>query len=173
MTHYSIHRSDTPPVKERSAIDYLRIAYEHARDNSQDPSTQNGSVIVNGGSIIAVGWNHFPDGVKGTWERPGKYLYVEHAERDAIYAAARLGRACGGATMYCPWFACADCARGIILAGIKNVVGLKRSLDLTPPHWIENVEAANRMLVDGGVKIRWIDDRVGVTIRFNGSLEEM
>jgi dCMP deaminase len=161
------------PKSEPTELDYLRMAYEAARDNSEDPSTQNGAVIVSGNSIISTGWNHIPLGVKGTWERPAKYLYVEHAERDSIYTAARHGKCTLGATMYCPWFACADCARGIICSGIKNVVGLRRALDLTPPHWIENVEAANRMLTDGGVDIRWIDDRVGVTIRFNGNLEEM
>ena len=34
------------------------------------------------------------------WERPEKYSWVEHAERNAIYAAAREGVRLAGATMY-------------------------------------------------------------------------
>jgi dCMP deaminase len=48
---------------------------------------------------------------------------MEHAERDAIYKAAFVGMQTEGATLYVPWFACADCARAIIAAGITRVVG--------------------------------------------------
>lgn len=67
------------------------------------------------------------------WSRPEKYNWVEHAERNAIYAAAREGVRLDGATMYITAedaktgamrrsFPCNDCARAIIQVGIKTVV---------------------------------------------------
>jgi deoxycytidylate deaminase len=70
--------------------------------------------------------------------------------------------------MYAPWFACTDCARGIILAGIREVVGLVSLRQATPRRWLENLEMADEMLSRGGVNTRWLNETVGVTIRFDG-----
>jgi len=58
------------------------------------------------------------------WEqRPEKYMWVEHAERNAVYNAARIGAATEGCTMYVNQsIICCDCARAIIQAGITRVV---------------------------------------------------
>src|SRR5687768_3524816 len=118
----------------------LQAAYFHASKYSTDPNTQNAAVLIDdmpsgfddsgryilSKKIVASGANHFPDGVKELperWERPIKYSYVEHAERNCIYSAAKRGIKTDGLVMYCPWFACADCARAIIQAGIAEVVG--------------------------------------------------
>ena len=54
--------------------------------------------------------------------RPDKYTWVEHAERNAIYTAARCGISLEGCTMYVDLMPCVDCARGIIQAGLREVV---------------------------------------------------
>lgn len=156
----------------------LKEAYEYAMENATDPSTQNGAVIVApDGRPISYGANHLPYGVKDLperWERPGKYQFVEHAERNAIYAAARDGMATGGQIMVCPWFACADCARGIIQAGIKTVIGHQSPNDWTPEHWKESIAVAWRMLEEAGVETRWYVGKIGeaneIAIRFNGQI---
>lgn len=75
--------------------DLLRQAYEFAKQ-SNDQSTQNAAFLVDeDGEIFVREINRFPDGVKETaerWERPLKYKFVEHAERNAVYAAAQIGR---------------------------------------------------------------------------------
>jgi len=57
--------------------------------------------------------------------RPDKYQWVEHAERNAIYNAARHGIALRGARAYVNWspVPCADCARAFIQAGIAKIIG--------------------------------------------------
>ncbi|MFX8778102.1 deaminase, partial [Acinetobacter baumannii] len=90
------------------------------------------------------------------WERPLKYQFVEHAERNSIFHAAREGSKLAGSTMYCPWYACADCARAIIQAGIKEVVGHQKCFDLTPGHWKESIANAFQMFEEAGVKTRTI-----------------
>jgi deoxycytidylate deaminase len=59
------------------------------------------------------------------WERPAKYDWVEHAERNAVYNAARMGTALKGCTAYLNWepHPCLDCTKAFIQAGISEVVG--------------------------------------------------
>jgi deoxycytidylate deaminase len=74
--------------------------------------------------------------------------------------------------MYAPWFSCTDCARGIILAGVRQVVGLVRLREATPERWRHNLDTADRMLMAAGVGLRWVNDSVGVTIIFDGRAME-
>jgi dCMP deaminase len=47
---------------------------------------------------------------------------MEHAERNAIYNAARCGTPLEGCTLYVEIMPCMDCARAIVQAGIGQVV---------------------------------------------------
>ena len=138
--------------------DWLRIAYRNARDFSDDLSTQCGAVLVpkDTPSRAVFGANHFPRGVETTHvrltERPGKYLYVEHAERDCIFSAALRGVATLDATLYAPWFACADCARAIIGAGITKVVGHAGAFNRTPDRWLGSIAVGDEMLDEADVE---------------------
>jgi dCMP deaminase len=161
-------------------LDYLRYAYTLAQSKATDPSTQNGAIIVDAnGVIVAEGANHFPTGVIETverWERPLKYKFVEHAERNAIYDAVRRGVPTEGLTMYAAWAACADCARAIIQSGIKEVVthhnpvaDMRFGLPASPT-WLEEIKVALVLFEESGVRIRWFEEQLGaMKIRFNGS----
>ena len=150
---------------------YLLQAYQEAT-KSPDPSTQNGAVIVTTEGVSIYDHNRFPEKVlysEGRLERPLKYDFIEHAERNVIYRCAKLGHATHGATMYVPWFACCDCARGIIQAGISHVVGHQRMADDTPDRWKESIGNAMTMLKEAGVQITMIPDFLdGPKILFNG-----
>ena len=161
----------------------MRQAYLYAQEYSTDPSTQNGSLLWNPfkKQIVIESANHFPDGVSEShvrWERPLKYSYVEHAERNAIFMAARYGIQTTGLIMYCPWFACADCARAIIQSGIEEVVGHQdvnnKMLD-EHPSWKETVDLAYGMLTEAGIKFRHIKGKLFygdsfAGVRFNGKI---
>jgi len=63
---------------------------------SNDQSTKVGAVIVGPHhEIRSTGWNDFPrgviDNIQERRKRPTKYDFTEHAERNAIYNAARVG----------------------------------------------------------------------------------
>jgi len=156
---------------------FIEEAYLQAQ-NSPDPSTQNGALIVKFGyetEIIGRACNTFPPGVEKTPERlvrPLKYQFVEHAERGAIYDAARNGKSTVGATMFVPWAACADCGRAIICAGISKVVVHRRMMDATPDHWKESIKSAMIMLSEAGVVIDYLETGIineKYAIRFNES----
>jgi dCMP deaminase len=152
---------------------YLRRCYQLAASYSDDPSTQNGAILVAGwAGEVATGVNHFPEGVVKTaerLERPLKYSYMEHAERDAIYNAAKWGVVTEGLTMYCPWSACDQCARAIVLAGIIKMVRHQSIIDKSPERWKESIAIADGILTEGGVEIEnYVGDIGGVTILFDG-----
>lgn len=131
---------------------------------------------------MASGSNHFPKGVKETperWERPLKYAFVEHAERNCLFEAAKRGGLNDKLTMYCCWAACADCARAIIQMGIKEVVthhdptAPERFGMPTSQSWLDSIKVAMTMFEEAGVKIRWIDEKLGNKVRFNGQEVEV
>ena len=131
---------------------------------SKDTSTQVGAVIVdNENTILSVGYNGFPRGVDDSieerFERPIKYMYTEHAERNAIYNAVRNGLRLKGAKIYIPWCSCADCARAIIQSGIKTVV--MREPDYDVPKWGEHFAIAIEMNKESGVKVIYYQDEKG------------
>ena len=88
-------------------------------------------------------------------------LYVEHAEHAAIYEAARIGTPTEGATLICPWAACADCARAIMFSGIAQLVVHKQALARTPDRWLDEVQSALDMIEAAGVKIIRFDGHIG------------
>lgn len=97
---------------------------EHVATWSKDPSTKLGSVIVDDKKrIVSVGYNGFPRGVEDFEERyedrPTKYLFVAHAERNALDNAPMMVDNC---TMYVTLLPCNECAKSIIQKGIKRVV---------------------------------------------------
>lgn len=154
--------------------DYFHMARAlYWATKSNDPSTQNGAVISsNKTAAIVYGYNDWPEGVKGTWERPDKYDYCEHAERAAIYCAALNGIATYDTTMYCPWAACADCARGIVVSGIRELVRLPFNNDtlVMGGKWGPSCIRGDQIMREGGVIIREIElsRPVGITLRRDG-----
>ncbi|MDX1607945.1 MAG: deaminase [Candidatus Spechtbacterales bacterium] len=140
-------------------------AYELAK-YSKDPSTQNAALLVDDeGKILSKGINKFPKGVTDKperWERPLKYKIIEHAERNAIYEAAKEGIATEGLVMVCPWAACSDCARAIIQSGIAGLITHKQAHERSPDFWSKEIEVAFEMLDEAGVWVVMCDIKVGV-----------
>ena len=139
---------------------FLNIA-DVVRSKSKDPSTQVGAVIVGpNNQIVSTGFNGFPRGIREgdrkRWEKPLKYKYVEHAERNAIYNAARHGIALEGCRMYLIGFGppnvpCTDCARAVIQSGIISVYG--RPSKPASEVWQDDLAVAYEMLVEAGVHV--------------------
>jgi dCMP deaminase len=172
--------------------EYLLMAY-HKATESPDPSTQNGAVIPYklgppmkiqkaSGDVMDIfdeeftleACNTFPKGVLSKperHERPLKYNYIEHAERGAVYEAARWGVKLTGLTMYVPWAACSDCARSIICSGIRRLVMHKDMMDRTPEHWKESIRHAFDMFNESGIILDYVEGKLNApAIRMNGEI---
>lgn len=134
---------------------FLAISHVVAK-RSKDPSTQLGAVIVGPDhEIRSTGYNCFPrgidDNVRTRFERPEKYKWIEHAERNAIYNAARMGTPLKGCTVFVAWIPCTDCARGIIQVGIVEVVVEDIKI---PERWRDDFHRSLTMFEESGVRIR-------------------
>lgn len=135
---------------------------KHAASRSKDLSTHIGAVIVDEHrGLVSSGYNSFPAGLKDDLperqERPEKYFWFEHAERNAILTAARRGVRLDSCTMYLNCFVpCTDCARAIIQSGIKEVV-LGTSHQSQKKKWLEAAERSLVMFQEAGVVLRYPD----------------
>lgn len=144
---------------------YLIQAYDVAQE-SPDPSTQIGALILSwDGVLLGSGCNTFPEGLEVTPEmlqRPLKYTYIEHAERNAIFDAASLSSpGLAGATMVCPWASCAECARAIVQSGIVRLVRHADAQARSPERWVESLKIADHIMTSGGVEIIEISGKLG------------
>lgn len=123
-------------------------------------SRQVGCVIATAcGHILAEGWNTVPNGCVHTearHARPAKYVWTERAERNAIYQAAREGVPLRIAVAYVPSYPCADCARGLIHAGIARLVA--HEPDFEDPKWGADFRMVEEMLVEAGVSVSLLPD---------------
>ena len=93
---------------------------------SKDPSTKVGAIIVmeDDDNPKSFGYNGMPRGLDDASllrnDRPEKYFWYEHAERNAIYNLAL--DTLEGSMIFCSHFPNMDSARGIVSSGIKEVI---------------------------------------------------
>lgn len=141
---------------------FLGIA-EQVKLKSKDQSTQIGAIIVGkDNEIRSTGYNSFPRGLDDNkperQERPEKYFWFEHAERNAIYNAARVGVPLDGSTIYLTsGLPCSDCARAIINSGIKKVYCKSVCTTKNKDKWVESQAKALQMLKECGVEVIFYD----------------
>jgi dCMP deaminase len=121
---------------------------------SDDLATKLGAVIVGPDKeIVSTGYNGLPRGIRPTdknLERPDKYLWTEHAEKNAIVNATRYGANLKGCKLYCTWPPCAACARSIVQAGIVEVHFKQVVLKMK---WCESMDVSMRMLFEARVAV--------------------
>lgn len=135
---------------------------------SKDPSTQVGACIVSDDNrILSIGYNGAPNGFHDDafpWDREGnpletKYLYVCHAELNAILNFRGSKRDLEGSKIYVALFPCNECAKAIIQSGIKEVVYLSDKY-----HDDANFIASRKLFDECGVVYRKLDSKIGYKI---------
>lgn len=129
---------------------------------SKDRSRQTSCIIVGPNrEIRATGYNGFPRGAnddvdaRHSRENDAKYKWTEHAERNAIYNAARIGTALNGCAIYMPWYPCADCARAIIQSGIVEVIAVAPNWH--DPKWAADFAMVTELFEDCGTHVRFVE----------------
>ncbi len=131
---------------------YFMNILEPISRRSKDPNTQVGCVITGpDNNIRSTGYNSLPRGVRDDimerYERPEKYMWLEHGDRNAIYAAARVGTPLAGCKMY--------------LTGIVEVIydGVRQDAwAQTTPRYVPDFERVRILLDEAGVKLtEWRD----------------
>jgi len=101
------------------------------------------------------------DYVEERQQRPEKYYWMEHAERNSIYNAARIGVSLRETTMYLTCgIPCSDCARGIISSGIKTVYCKQQDTTRNREHWDEHAKRSLQMFEESGVRVIFYDGEI-------------
>lgn len=162
---------------------YMNMCYEVA-SRSPDESTHSGCYIATQDNTpVSFGYNGFPRGIANTPERqqrPLKYQYFEHCERNAFYNAGREGKSCLGAKIYMIWLPCSDCARAIIQEGISEAIvhqqgQLAFKMSRSESVWDADHDEVLGMLAEAGVKFRWYTGpiRMGLTGMWSGKYYDL
>mmetsp|Transcript_10575 Transcript_10575/g.30942 ORF Transcript_10575/g.30942 Transcript_10575/m.30942 type:complete len:607 (+) Transcript_10575:412-2232(+) len=116
--------------------DYFMSVALLTAQRSKDPSTQVGACIVDDQRrIVGLGYNgmpsglhddHMPWGKLNNYEVHNKYMYVTHAEVNAILnSKGSYSSHVNGGTLYVTLFPCEHCTKKVIQSGIKKVVYLE------------------------------------------------
>ena len=141
---------------------YFMAVAKLSAKRSKDPSTQVGACIVSEDNrILSIGYNGTPNGFDDDvfpWDREGhpletKYLYVVHAERNAILNYRGNRRDFINAKIYVDLFPCNECAKEIIQSGIKEVIYLSDKYSNT-----DEVIASKRLFDACGINYRALDE---------------
>jgi dCMP deaminase len=108
---------------------------------------KTGALFWKDGSVLSVAANGAPfalhENHRWMLEPANREAWVEHAERNAIYQAARNGVVLGGSIAVVNWLPCMPCARAVALAGATHVLCLE-------PDWNDANWAADfAKVVDG------------------------
>jgi len=167
-------KPDIPTIEGSENVYLLRGAYRHAWTASQDPVTKTGALIVNSNlETVSIAANCFPRGLNPSpdqvLDRNWKYEHIIHAESGAVLAAARQGRSTEGTIMYMPWVPCVSCAKVIIGAGVRKLIGHQPLIEQTPERWWEDTGRAIDLLKKCGVDVAMYSGPIGeVRSLFNG-----
>ena len=158
---------DTRPSWDKT---YMTLCYVMAQ-RSPDESTKVGCVITTSNHIpVAMGYNGLPRGIDNDpryQQRPEKYFFFEHAERNAFYNASNIGVPMKmlDTICYITWVPCADCARAILQEEVGKVVIHKQGQEALDDSrgdvasWGDSHKAAMHMLetAKDGPEIEWYD----------------
>lgn len=144
---------------------------------SEDRSRRVGCVVVgDANEVRSTGYNGLPRGVSAehterhSRENGEKYLWFEHAERNALFNMLRAGASTSNCRMYCNSFPCADCARAIIQSGVGELRTF--APDLKDKKFGRHFEVALDMFKEGGVTVRFYSRHDDLITSVFGVLEE-
>lgn len=135
---------------------------------SKDPVTQVGACVASQeNKVVTMGYNGMPVGLNDDimpWGREGKdeldnkYLYVCHAEFNAILNSRD---SVSGCKIYVTLFPCNECAKAIIQSGIKEVIYLEDK-------YADSIatKASKRLLMMAGVIVRpYEGKKIEITVK--------
>lgn len=128
---------------------------------SRKPNTKVGALLVDKKSnIILSASNDYIQPLYDNCDMESKAdrdLYSEHAERRIIYSAVKSGvHDFHEKTLVVTHFPCCDCARAIILIGIKSIIVGDQHMDGDfIKKWKNNLEVSQRMLEYNKVNIQF------------------
>ena len=129
-------------------------------EGSKDERTHIFAIVIGpDNEIRTTGYNSFPrrlnDNIPERQEKPEKNYWFEHGERNSMDNATLTGTSLKGCRIYTNGIPCTNCARGIVQAGILEVIVDE---EWNKTNYGEDLEESKRtlqMFEETGVKIRY------------------
>lgn len=144
-------------IRDDKIYAFMRETLFKAYNYSKDNSTKVGALIIGEETfeVRSSGYNGMPRGCNDNkperLKRPEKYLWFEHAERNAIYNAAKVGTPLEGTILFVTLTPCMDCARAIIQSGIKGVVSLSANRSDLLARWEGHFDKTDELFSEVGI----------------------
>lgn len=147
-------------------LNEIFLKLKEISDFSRDPHTKVGCAIVdNKQRILMMGYNDYPDTLNEldiTQEmktRPEKYHWIEHAERNTIFACARKNISLKNRTMITNLCPCIDCARAIVESSISRIITHRPNDGLeTVTRWKEHMIRSLTLFDKSNVNVTFFED---------------
>ncbi len=157
-----------PPRVVPSWDDYYMALTYIIASRSKDPSTQVGAIITDQNNRpLGIGYNGAPQAIPDkeiNWKRPDKYIYIEHAEINAMDHASKGMTSLEGTTIYVSALPCPNCMRRIVSRRIRRVVHGKTSVNMLGEDVVaqtrEMARLANLPIEIYRGNINWLRDRL-------------
>lgn len=148
-------------MKNHKIKQFLKLALAQADILSKDPSTKVGALFIDRQdyTTLSSGFNGMPRGVDESkayrWERPLKYSFLEHAERNGIYNLARHHYLKGSAAV-CSETLSISCIRAFLSVGVSSVYLTKEISE-------EIFYIASELFNESGVKLITVEQLPDLT----------
>ena len=167
-------------IKNPSWDEYFMRHVYLVATKSKDFRTKIGAVLVLDKRIISEGYNGICrcvlddiSHVSERYERPEKYFWQEHAERNSFYNCSYNGITTNGSILYTNGIPCSECARAVIQCGVKEVIVHKQWQEFEQKfYWEKFIESAKRskiMFDEADIKIRVFNMFLGVSGMLDGN----
>lgn len=144
-------------------IDLLRQTYIYWKENSDYESTWTWALIEKDWVVLVYWTNKLPKWIKLEWKvqkwTPEEKI-LTHAERDAIYNAARSWIKLEWTNIYMPWIPCIDCSIWIIDSWIKKLVMHYSRVIKTPLDRVEKYKKSLDLLKKSDIKLIIVNDEI-------------
>lgn len=154
-----------PPRVVPSWDDYYMALTFIVASRSKDPSTQVGAIIVDDKSKpLGIGYNGAPQGILDreiNWRRPDKYIFIDHAEINAMDHATGFPPGC---TIYVSAMPCPNCMRRIVAKRFKRTVYGRQGVNMNDEEAVnktlEMARLGNVQLDSYHGNMNWLRDRM-------------
>lgn len=156
----------------RKWMDYFFDLVDRTAQQSKDPSTKVGAVLVHDKRVMATGYNGFAHNIADTLDRYNdrtmKLALVVHAEANCLLQCAKYGVSTDGLSLFVSLAPCIECAKMAIQAGIKCIYFKKQNLDVkraaSELEWRDKIQLSLDMLKEAGVEIYEYDTNNGTMV---------
>lgn len=149
----------------------LQKCYDKSHHSHHVSSHISAVLVDDEGNEKEWGVNNLPPGVQPLVSRmtgENRHIFLNHAERDVIYKAAKKGIPTNGLIMVMPWLPCIECANACISAGIKTLIVHRSLIEQAKDSWEAVFLESVQLLKEAEISVIAYDGLVETSVLLHG-----